>query len=224
MSTLLNIFYIISTMTVVYELICPMTQGVVYVGMSKDVKKRYFQHIWGDNNDSKQKANWRDKLKSLGLTPTLIVVDSYETKEEAKKAENRHIAKRIKEGCDLFNIADRDLYYQYTKDGELVNVYHTLREIKKETGITVHLDRHTSGGYIWTVGEFDSSKLDNVQKAKEAKCKRVAQYTKGGELVGEFKGVREAGRQTGIDHRSIQQVAAGSKIRKSAGGYKWKYI
>lgn len=28
---------------------------------------------------------------------------------------------------------------------------------------------------------------------------------------------------TGIDHRSISQVAAGSKTRKTAGGFIWKY-
>ena len=54
--------------------------------------------------------------------------------------------------------------------------------------------------------------------------KAVAQYMKDGKFVKEFIGVREACRQTGIDHRSISQVAAGSKIRKTAGGYLWKYI
>jgi len=53
--------------------------------------------------------------------------------------------------------------------------------------------------------------------------KTVIQLTKKGEFVNEFLGVREACRITGIDHRSIAQVAAGSKIRKSAGGYKWEY-
>jgi len=53
--------------------------------------------------------------------------------------------------------------------------------------------------------------------------KKVFQYNKKNELIGEFEGVREACRITGIDHRSIAQVAAGSKIRKSAGGFIWKY-
>ena len=39
----------------------------------------------------------------------------------------------------------------------------------------------------------------------------------------EHEGVRLACAATGIDHRSISQVAAGSLIRKTAGGYLWKY-
>lgn len=54
--------------------------------------------------------------------------------------------------------------------------------------------------------------------------KRVQQLDKSGNIINEFHGVREACRITNIDHRSIAQVAAGSKIRKTAGGYKWKYI
>ena len=53
--------------------------------------------------------------------------------------------------------------------------------------------------------------------------KKVYQYNKKNELIAEFEGVREACRITGIDHRSIAQVASGSKIRKSAGGFIWKY-
>jgi predicted GIY-YIG superfamily endonuclease len=60
---------------------------------------------------------------------------------------------------------------------------------------------------------FDSSPLK----------KGVIQKTKQGEFVKEFEGVREACRLTGIDYRSIGQVASGSKVRKSAGGYLWEY-
>jgi hypothetical protein len=55
------------------------------------------------------------------------------------------------------------------------------------------------------------------------RSKKVFQYTKEGALVSDYGGVREAGRITGIDHRSIAAVAGGSIIRKSAGGYVWKY-
>lgn len=54
--------------------------------------------------------------------------------------------------------------------------------------------------------------------------KKVEQLDKSGNVVNVFNGVREAYRLTGIDHRSISQVAAGSKIRKTAGGFKWRYI
>ena len=53
--------------------------------------------------------------------------------------------------------------------------------------------------------------------------KEVIQMNKNNETMNVFIGVREASRITGIDHRSIAQVAAGSLIRKTAGGFKWKY-
>jgi hypothetical protein len=65
------------------------------------------------------------------------------------------------------------------------------------------------------------------QKQNAVKCsplkKAVIQYTKDMEFVNEFIGVREAYRKTKIDHRSIAAVASGSSIRKTAGGFKWKY-
>lgn len=223
MSTVRNIILIFVTMIVVYELICPISQGVVYVGMTKDFETRYNSHLWGSSSDSKDKRKWCNNLKEKGLPPLYNIVSEHECKKEAKKAEMNHIVKRLEEGCNLFNLADNKLYYQYKVDGTLVNIYHTIREIKRETGISVHMNRHTCGGYIWTNGGFDDSKVKALEEAKEFKCKKVSQYTKEGIFVNEFKGVREAGRLTGIDHRSISQVAAGSKIRKSAGGYKWKY-
>jgi len=65
------------------------------------------------------------------------------------------------------------------------------------------------------------------QKENAVKCspqrKTVLQYTKNMEFVKEFIGVREACRETNIDHRSISQVASGSTTRKTAGGFKWIY-
>lgn len=54
--------------------------------------------------------------------------------------------------------------------------------------------------------------------------KKVAMLDKDNNTIKIFEGVREAYRQTKIDHRSIAAVAGGSKIRKTAGGYKWQYI
>lgn len=51
--------------------------------------------------------------------------------------------------------------------------------------------------------------------------KQVFQYDINGVLIAKFGGVREAGRITGIDDKSISKVALGQ--RKTAGGYVWKY-
>lgn len=223
-STYIKLICIFVIMITLYELVCPMTRGVVYVGITKDIKTRYFAHVWGSRSDSNEKQSWCAELKEKGVTPILKIKGEFNCNKQAKKMERVQIVKRINEGCGLFNIVDDRLYYQYTPDGTLVNIFHTLREIKAETGISVNLDRYTSGGYVWTIGSFDKNKPKKLKESRQVLCKKVGQFTKDGKLVAEYKGVREACRQTGIDHRSISQVASGSKIRKSAGGYKWKYI
>ena len=54
--------------------------------------------------------------------------------------------------------------------------------------------------------------------------KTVYQYNNDKVLVNQFISVREAGRQTGIDHRSIAEVANKSNPKRHrAGGYYWEY-
>jgi hypothetical protein len=54
--------------------------------------------------------------------------------------------------------------------------------------------------------------------------KTVYQYDKDLNLINQYISVREAGRQTGIDHRSISEIANKSNPRRHrAGGYFWDY-
>lgn len=65
---------------------------------------------------------------------------------------------------------------------------------------------------------------EKIQRFKNSTLKKeVYQIDLNNNIIDLFEGVRDASRKTGIDHRSIAQVAAGSIIRKTAGGYKWKY-
>jgi len=73
-------------------------------------------------------------------------------------------------------------------------------------------------------GNIQTKKTKELRSKNSPLIKAVQQLDKKGNIINEFYGVREACRQTNIDHRSIAQVAGGSKIRKTAGGYKWKYI
>lgn len=52
--------------------------------------------------------------------------------------------------------------------------------------------------------------------------KPVVQYTKNRELIKVWQSTREAGRQLGISHSDISNVARGT--RKSCGGFVWKYV
>jgi predicted GIY-YIG superfamily endonuclease len=69
-------------------------------------------------------------------------------------------------------------------------------------------------------------KLNHGKKILESTPlkKMVYQYDNNKVLVSQFISVREAGRQTGIDHRSIAEVANKSNPKRHrAGGYFWEY-
>lgn len=60
------------------------------------------------------------------------------------------------------------------------------------------------------------------QKGKDhSSSKKIYQYDKCGNLISSFDGMRDAGRETGIEPSSIGKCAQG--LRPSAGGYVWKY-
>ena len=54
-----------------------------------------------------------------------------------------------------------------------------------------------------------------------SKCSKWVQQIKDGVIIAEICGVLEAGRQTKINYKSISSCCRG--VRKSAGGYQWKY-
>jgi len=56
--------------------------------------------------------------------------------------------------------------------------------------------------------------------AKHFKSKAVLQL-KGGVIIGKFGSIREAGRETGIDSKHINDVVLGRGI--TAGGFNWQY-
>ena len=110
----------------------------------------------------------------------------------------------IESGLNQYEAEEKEKYY--------ISIYENLFNIQ-QGGLTPPTRRGSKPSVETRRKMFDNSPLKKI----------VIQKTKQGEFIKEFKGVREACRLTGIDHRSIAQVAGGSKIRKSAGGYLWEY-
>lgn len=211
-------------MRYIYLLKDPTTNEIVYVGETSKIKQRYEQHKWGLKGDSEEKKKWLSSLKEKGLVPVMEIITSVNTKHEALIEENKQIVKLLKNGIKLFNIRNTETIKQFDIDGNLINEFSNMKVAKMITGIRVHLERYSSGGYYWTTDEnFDKDRFLKKDEYKTKKCKKVLQIDLNGNLIAEFIGVRIAGKETGIDHRSISAVAAGSKIRKTAGGYQWKY-
>lgn len=167
----------------IYYLKCPTTNKVMYVGMTKDVVKRYYQHVRKKTSNPK-KDEWVRSLKNNGLKPLLEIVECGLNRDEAELRE----AYWISINSDLLNMLDGGLM--------------PPSQLGKK---------------------FTKDKRRKMVLGSPLK-KKVVQKTKDGITLNVFIGVREASRLTGVDHRSIAQVASGSKIRKSAGGFLWEYI
>jgi hypothetical protein len=80
----------------------PRTNEVRYVGISKDAKKRYAQHMRG-KSDSPRKDAWINELKQLGLQPILIIIGRTQNKFQALIQEEYWIHYYIGQGMDLTN-------------------------------------------------------------------------------------------------------------------------
>lgn len=211
-------------MRYIYLIKDPTNDLVVYVGETANVKERFIAHRCPNKSTfSNEKKEWTNNLKKLGLNPVFEIVKIVNSKQEAIIEENNLIMEYISKGFKLFNIKNRTTIKQYDLEGNLIGEYTNSVEAKKKTGLNPRVNRATSGNYQWSYSDFKPELLSKKELGKKVRCKKVLQLDQSGNIIAEFEGVRIAGKKTGIDHRSISQVAAGSKIRKTAGGFKWKY-
>lgn len=208
----------------IYLLKCPISSLVVYVGETININTRYNTHKWGGYSDSIDKKDWTKLLKSKNLRPIMEIVDEAETKREALIKESALIDSYLNKGVKLFNTNKLFNIKQFDESGKLIATFVDAKHAKEVLGFEIHVGRGLDKGYLFTKGEFDSKFFDIKNKCRKVRMKKVRQIDLFGNTVNEFDGVREACRITNIDHRSIAAVAAGSKIRKTAGGYKWEYV
>jgi predicted GIY-YIG superfamily endonuclease len=210
-------------MRYIYLLKDPTNNKIVYVGETINIKRRFDTHRYGTNDDSKDKKEWLKSLKLKKLTPIIEIIDFADSKQEAFGKENFYISKYLKEGYKLFNIRNTKTLKQFDLKGNLIAEFENCVIAKIKTGIMPKVDRYTTRGFYWSYDNDIKDRILKKEKGLKSQCKVVLQLDKENNIIAEFEGVRIACQITGIDHRSISQVASGSKIRKTAGGYKWKY-
>ena len=202
----------------IYTISCPITEDVIYVGQTDNFTRRIKHHM--SYFDDSKKSKYLKWLIDNGNNPIFDHVDIADNKKEALKKESDLIRECIFNGLELLNTNYQKLYYKYSMSGKFIGEVRTIRG----DGFQIKMDRYTYKGFVYNTEKvFPQWKVDAYRKGRSVLKKRVYQFTKSGEFVSEFDGVRDACRITKIDHRSISQVAAGSKVRKSAGGFVWSY-
>lgn len=86
----------------VYTLICPISNYVVYVGMTKaKLRDRLNGHVNSYSNN--RKVIWHNELKEKGLRPKIKAIAYCSSENSAKNKENYYIDLFLRSGKKLFN-------------------------------------------------------------------------------------------------------------------------
>lgn len=216
----------IKTMKVlIYTLSDPSSGEVKYVGQtSKTLNERFILHL----KDAKYKKNnkriaWINSLIKKEKEPIIEIVD--EVNEDEWVFWEMYWIEQFKAwGFTLKN---------ETIGGEGAKGYvHTEstkekmrgRILSSETREKMSLAKkglpcHWAGVYGEDHPMFG---LNHSEETKNKLRKQVSQFNKKGELIKQWKGLKEASKSTGIEIGNISKACQGK--RKTAGGFVWRYV
>ena len=112
----------------------------------------------------------------------------------------------------------------YNLKGDYIRTYNSKSAAEKDLNIRLSsslvLENISRGGYQFRYVEDVRDVLTNIGKGRLF-SKKVVQI-KDGKSIEIFENAKKAQRKTHIDSSSISKAAKG--VRKTAGGYVWKYI
>lgn len=91
-------------MVYIYALCDPKTNSIRYIGKSIRPKERYTNHL--NDNSKTHKVNWINSLKSKGLKPTMIILQTLAENEDWQQAERDWIKRAKENGWNLVNSTD----------------------------------------------------------------------------------------------------------------------
>lgn len=215
------------------------------VGLSKDGKvKKYLLHrlvatAFLENKLQLPQVNHINEVKTDNRLENLEWCDNkynntYGTKIQRMLQNSNFKATREKSG------KPKKVVLQFTRQGEFVAEYSSIKEAEKQTGISnAHISeccnnkRNHAGNYLWRYKEeYEKVKMLKIPnweelrkkggKATAAKySKKVLQFTRQGEFIAEYPSAHEASRQTDIRQGHISQCC--NNKRKSIKGYIFKF-
>lgn len=136
------------------------------------------------------------------------------------------IKQNIQHAYDVLNMRNHyGSIKQYTKEGEFIKEYDSVREASRELGIhfgnivkCANKQRNVAGGYVWRFNLDDTS--SNVYKNK--RDKRVVMLDKNGTRIMTFDSITEASLYLNKNQHTIASCCQG--ITNTAGGYMWRFL
>jgi predicted GIY-YIG superfamily endonuclease len=94
-----------ATMYSIYQLLDPRSQQPCYIGITRDLKTRWEQHVRGGEGTNAAKDAWIEELRRQGLTPIIKEVEQATSDKQARERERVWIHHLIGQGIPLLNIS-----------------------------------------------------------------------------------------------------------------------
>ncbi len=126
------------------------------------------------------------------------------------------------------NSAPKKAVCMYSKQGNILNEFISIREATKKTGISrTHISRccnnqpghNTAGGFVF---KFKGDVFE--LKKPKLNYKPIIQKDKSGNIIRQYESLSEASRQTGIPKNSIGSCVSPSGKCKTVHGFIFEYI
>lgn len=217
----------------IYELICPLSNEVRYVGLTtQTLNKRLYKHLYEIDLYNSKKNSWFKKLRKLDLLTEIKI--------------------QLIEECETQILGEREAYWinEYKNKGyRLTNMTiggdvgslgckHTEEALKKISEASKRRKGYKasketrekiSKSLIGKRGRNTGNKHSEETKKQISETKKgtlswnatpVLQLTKKGELVKEWVSATAAAKELGLSQGNIWTVINGG--RNTCGGYKWK--
>jgi group I intron endonuclease len=195
--------------------------NIRYVGKSKDIKRRFREHIKNYEKSNSYKNNWIKSLLNMGKYPVISIIDEVEY-EDSAFFEMFWISQFQSWGFNLTNLTiggEGTIGYRFTDEQK-----QKMRKPKSDEH-KIKISNSQKGRKLdddWKKsirdGCLKSKKMLEVNRriGKEKEIE-VYQYDKFNLLIKKFISIKEASEKTGIKH--ISECINGK--RKDSAGYIW---
>lgn len=210
-----------------------LTTGKIYVGQSKNIKERMKYHRWDSKKQNKSEWPLYIDFNKYGFDDFVLEVLEECVVEKLDEREELYIKK--------FEATNPEKGYNFCssaipfKDEKLREVIKPLgskaikdfnkkawanedyRKMMSEKSRKNQLERLKNPEYL-------EEKTQQLKKATDKMKMKVGKYDEDLNLLEVYDGVRIAERANNLPNDMVGKVCRGSKYRKTAGGFKWKYI
>lgn len=205
----------------IYTLEHPITQEIRYIGYTKNLNKRYSNHLCVEKARNKKEC-WIKSLKTKNLKPVINVLDKASNIEEAHDLEIYWISQFKTWGFRLTNL---------TSGGEGLEMpcsEETKIKISKTLKDKYSTESHKNKGIKWSEERKRKKSIATKGQAptygmlgKSHPAKKKVDCFKNGILYKTFESCSDAANILDLNAGNISNVCLGRN--KSAGGYTFKY-